>query len=149
MNKSFLESQLFDSDFSMFCVFYVSWKNISVHTTWTKSLWHCDTIWWHKSGWTLTQAMACCLMVPSHCLNQYWLFINGVQSLLRPVSQEVLKISICKRSLKNTLKIIFTSLRDHWVNSSSVIDISFLFLVLGDNPCFPNSEKHPDVYIFI
>ena len=36
-----------------------------------------DTIWWHKSGWTLAQVMACCLTAPSHYLNQYRLVTNG------------------------------------------------------------------------
>ena len=39
------------------------------------SLWPIDAIWWHRSGSTLAQAMACCLMAPSHCLNQYWLMM--------------------------------------------------------------------------
>ena len=34
------------------------------------SLWPSDTIWRHKSGSTLAQVMACCLMAPSHYLNQ-------------------------------------------------------------------------------
>ena len=37
---------------------------------------NCDvssgTIWWSRSGSTLAQVMAWCLMAPSHCLNQYW-----------------------------------------------------------------------------
>ena len=31
-----------------------------------------------KSGSTLAQVMACCLMAPSHYLNQYWLIISKV-----------------------------------------------------------------------
>ena len=37
------------------------------------SLWSSDAIWWHRVGSTLAQVMACCLMVTSHHLNQYWL----------------------------------------------------------------------------
>ena len=49
--------------------------------TWTivNSLWPSDTIWWHKSGSTLAQVMACCLTAPSHYLNQCWLIISKVQ----------------------------------------------------------------------
>ena len=36
-----------------------------------------------RSGSKLAQAMACCLMAPSHYFNQFWLFIKGVLSLLR------------------------------------------------------------------
>ena len=32
----------------------------------------------HRSGSTLAQVMACCLMVPSHYLNQCWIIISGV-----------------------------------------------------------------------
>ena len=36
-------------------------------------------IWWHTSGSTLVQVMACCLTAPSHYLNQCWLIISKVQ----------------------------------------------------------------------
>ena len=38
------------------------------------------TIWRHRSGSTLAQVMAWCLMAPSHYLNQCWLLISAVQS---------------------------------------------------------------------
>ena len=40
------------------------------------SLWPSDAIRQHKSGSTLDQVMACCLMAPSHFLNQHWLLIS-------------------------------------------------------------------------
>ena len=43
------------------------------------SLWPSDAIWQHRSGSTVVQVMACCLMAPSHYLNQCWLIINEVQ----------------------------------------------------------------------
>ena len=43
------------------------------------SLWCSDTIWRHKFGSTLVPVMACCLMAPSHYLNQCWLIISKVQ----------------------------------------------------------------------
>ena len=42
------------------------------------SLWPNDIIWWHRFVSTLAQVMACCLMAPSHCLNQYWFIIISV-----------------------------------------------------------------------
>ena len=42
------------------------------------SLWPSDAIWWHRSGSTLTQIMACCLKTSSHYLNLCWLIINRV-----------------------------------------------------------------------
>ena len=37
-----------------------------------------DTIWRRRSRSTPAQAMACCLMAPSHYLNQCWLIISKV-----------------------------------------------------------------------
>ena len=35
--------------------------------------------WQHWTGSTLTQVLACCLMAPSHYLNQCWLIISKVK----------------------------------------------------------------------
>ena len=43
------------------------------------SLWRSDAIWQQGSGSTLAQVMACCLMAPSHFLNQCWLIIGEVR----------------------------------------------------------------------
>ena len=43
------------------------------------SLWSSDAIWRQRSGSTLAQVMACCLMAPSHYLNQCWPIISEVQ----------------------------------------------------------------------
>ena len=43
------------------------------------TLWPSDIICQHRSGSTLAQIMACCLMAPSHYLNQCWLIISKVQ----------------------------------------------------------------------
>ena len=45
------------------------------------SLWPGDAIWWHRSGSTLAQVMACCLTAPSHYLNQCGLIYHQ-QSLV-------------------------------------------------------------------
>ena len=42
------------------------------------SLWPSDAIWQQGSWSTLAQVMACCLMAPSHYLNQCWFIIIGV-----------------------------------------------------------------------
>ena len=41
------------------------------------------TIWWHRTGSTLAQVMACCLMAPSHYPNQCWLIIIHMYFLFR------------------------------------------------------------------
>ena len=61
-------------------------------------------IWRHRSESTLTQIITCWLMGPSHYLNQCWVIINEVLwHSPKTNSQEVLKISIRKLDLKNTL----------------------------------------------
>ena len=46
------------------------------------SLWPNDAIWRHGSASTLAQVMACCLMAPSHYLNQCWLIISKIQFMV-------------------------------------------------------------------
>ena len=49
-------------------------------TQWINPLRPNDAIWWHRFGSTLAQVMACCLMAPSHYLNECWLIICKIQS---------------------------------------------------------------------
>ena len=42
------------------------------------SSWSSDAIWRYRFMSTLVQVMACCLMAPSHYLNQCWLIIYGI-----------------------------------------------------------------------
>ena len=58
-----------------------------------------DDTWWHRSGSTLSQVMVWSLVAPSHYLDQCWLIIDRVLYNLRPISREVLNISICDTSL--------------------------------------------------
>ena len=59
--------------------------HISLHVWYTfiestfcfNSFWPSEAIW-HRSGSTLAQVMACCLMAPSYQPNQWWLIINKV-----------------------------------------------------------------------
>ena len=44
----------------------------------TVFLWPSITIWRQRSGSTLAQGMVCCLVAPSHYLNQCWLIISKV-----------------------------------------------------------------------
>ena len=56
-----------------------NWPTIWILHKVINSLGLSNTIWWHRSGSTLAQVMACCLMAPSHYLNQCWLIISKVQ----------------------------------------------------------------------
>ena len=54
---------------------YITWNSVSNHVN---SLSSSDALWWYKSRSTLAQVMACCLMAPSHYLNQCWLIVGEV-----------------------------------------------------------------------
>ena len=67
---------------SFYCHKKFQLPDLTVNSVWgvaVNSLWPSDIIWRHKSGSTLAQVMACCLMAPSHYLNQCWLIISKVQ----------------------------------------------------------------------
>ena len=78
----------------------------------------------NRSGSTLIQLMACCLMAPSHYLNQLWLLTSKVLwHSLRAISPEMLKISILDLNLKITnLKLqphlprVWQHQADTWLN---------------------------------
>ena len=55
----------------MYCTFPFSAVTVPVCMLFN-SLWPSDTIWWHRSGSTLAQVMACCHQAPSHYLIQCW-----------------------------------------------------------------------------
>ena len=56
---------------------FLSGENVHLYKT-LNSLWPSDAIWRQASRSTLVQVMACCLMAPSHYLNQCWLIISNV-----------------------------------------------------------------------
>ena len=68
-------------------------------------LWPSVAIWRHISGWTLAQALAYCLTVPSDYLSQCWLIISKVQWHLRAISREIPEPSITSNGLKIIKKI--------------------------------------------
>ena len=66
------------------------------------SLWPSDAIWWHRSGSAPAQVMACCLMAPSHYLNQCRHHQRCSVVFIRAISQVVMKL-ICTIFLEITL----------------------------------------------
>ena len=69
-----------------------------VVVTWLNSLWPSHIIWWHKSGWTLAQVMACCLTTPSHTWTDVDLLsVRSCGFHLMPLSWGDLKIAISNR----------------------------------------------------
>ena len=85
------------------------------------SLWPSDTIWWHRTGSTLVQAMTCCMMAPSHYLNQCWLIISKVQwhSSEGSFTRDTPAINHSSKLENYINKVSFISPRGQWVNSSN------------------------------
>ena len=74
------------------------------------------------SGSTLAQIMACCLMAPSHYLNQCWLLISEVLWHL-PESNSTVRApatTLYDEFENYTFQIAATSPRRQWVNSLSI-----------------------------
>ena len=65
------------------------------------AIWPSDAIWRFRSGSALAQVMACCLLAPSHYLNQCWLTISEGNHL-RAISQKIPLISINEINWKIT-----------------------------------------------
>ena len=77
---------------------------------WVNSLWPSDAI-------------------SSHCLNQYWLIINGFCDIhMTVISQEILMISICKMSLK----ITFLKLLQNFPRANELTHCRYNNLTLSD-----------------
>ena len=78
-----------------------------------------DAIWRHRFGSTLAQVMACCLMAPSHYLNQCWVIINEVPWFSSESNfTESAHTTILYLGFENqTFRITAISPRGQWVNT--------------------------------
>ena len=77
-------------------------------------LWPNDFLWQHRCGSILAQVMACCLMAPSHYLNQCWRIIKGV---LWQSHESNDPATIVNDKFENYIfKFTATSPRGQWVN---------------------------------
>ena len=86
-------------------------------------LWHSDVINWHRVRSALAQVMACCLISPSHYLDQCWLKILSIHPCA--ASKKMCKICWEKLSFEITfIKIFMYALWDQWVNLSRQVSSS-------------------------
>ena len=83
------------------------------------SLWPSDAIWQHRTGSTLAQVMACCLIAPCHYLIQCWLIISdGPCHSSDDVIIRGSKDGNQLNKIENCIfKITSKSHRDQWVNT--------------------------------
>ena len=82
------------------------------------SLWNSDITWWHRSGSTLAQVMACCLTAPNYYLKSW---TNVDFSLVRFCGIHLRASYYCVQynELENySLKITATSPRGQWVKKN-------------------------------
>ena len=91
---------------------------MDVSNEWLNSLWPSDSIWQQRSGSTLAQVMACCLMASSHYLNKCCLIISKIQWHWSEGNFTRNTLGINHRNqLENYLpKISLKSSRGQWVN---------------------------------
>ena len=85
-------------------------------------LWPSNAKWQKRSGSTEAQVMACCLMAPSHYLNQCWLIISEVQYtfILGQFHKRCLNHQSLKSVWKLHIKISFKFPRGQWVKYDQV-----------------------------
>ena len=103
-------------------------------------MWPCDSIRRHRTGSTLAHVMACCLMAPSHYLNQCWLIISKVQwqSSEGKFTRDTSAINHWN-SLENYLPdISLKSPRDQWVNPSAHIAGGVIIITLVCLSIYPS-----------
>ena len=91
----------------------------SINSSWQRVNWlgPSNTIWWHRSWSALAQVIACCLMEPSHFLNQLLNTGSGVLWYSHGMNFMVsAKPTILDNEFENdTFKITATSPRWQWV----------------------------------
>ena len=107
-----------------------------------------DFIWRHRSGSTLVQVMAWCLMAPSHYPNQCWLFIGAVpwhslKSYFMGSPQDINSSNEFEKI--NTLVKLFPHLSGaneltHWGRVTHIC-ISNLTIIGSDNGLSPDRRQ--------
>ena len=102
-----------------------------------------DAIWGHRSGSTLAQVMACCLMAPSHYLDQCWIIIKG--ALQHSTDSSFTSGHELNVFRDYTFKIITKSPRGQWVNISwkninTCSSVWWLAVCWNENPMWWKKE---------
>ena len=85
------------------------------------SLWPGDAIWRHRSGSTLAQVMACCLMAPGH----YWTNVDLSSVRYRGIHLGVVSLQWPNISvIKVSLNIIYLKLQPYcpWINELIIMN---------------------------
>ena len=106
------------------------------------SLWPSDTTWRHGTWSTNIQAMVCCPMAPSHCMNPYWLISSKVlwHSPKRNFSGN--NQNICPRYDFDNYwyKLTAASHKDQWVKMYRAVGFRLLRLLTWINSSPPGQN---------
>ena len=102
------------------CLLRSALEMVPIYQISINSLGPSDAIWRQRSGSTLAQVMACCLMAPSHYLNQCWLIINNVEwhSSKGKFTRDTSAINHWNYLENQVPKISFKFPWGQWVNNS-------------------------------
>ena len=83
-------------------------KQTMCFAIWYWDLWPNDVMWRQRSGSTLAQVIACCLMAASHYLNQCWLITN--QGVWHLFEGNIQKINLKKYNIWNIMGMLKTTI---------------------------------------
>ena len=107
--------KIMDHSLLMYCLVIADEKRSSItHIYCINSLWPSDTIWCQRSGSTLAQVMACCLMTLSYYINHFLTHhFRGIVELVQdPFHRK------CSRFIKQVLK---KHLKNHFLISQGLM----------------------------
>ena len=112
---------------------------------WFNSLQPNDTMRQERSWSTLVQVLACCLMVPSHYLSQFWQIISDVLWYLRDgnFTGNAQGIYPWYEFEIFFLKIMVASPRIHWVDSSPPSDAYMNPVSIGSDNGLSPIQRQP------
>ena len=127
----------------IFVAFMYVWLDSLSLCSVIKSIWASHHIGQHRSGSILAQAMACCLMAPSHYLNQCCLFISEV---LWHSPESYFALSIQFQNY--TCRITATPPRGQWVNLMLTLLISGWLWAICVRSHHMNHIKWVYIYIY-
>ena len=106
-------------------------------------LWPSDALWWQKSGSTLIQLMAYCMMASSHKLNHCWLIVK--YSLWHWLESHFTKKLISSIRVFRDCNFMTIVPRSQWVDSmnrATYLAIVTQFIIPKHNTLFPFSTKN-------
>ena len=95
----------------------------------SSSSWPGDVIWWYGSRSTLDQIVVCCLVAPSHYLNQWWPIITDGNLTKIFITAEMKPLTSCTGL--NVLNWMLSQYHDHFCYYAASSWYILLYVVSG------------------